>query len=191
MTKFFAALLLFLSAAESEAKVYGDVDIGGLFTNPSDASLRALEPGIALEIGGTLYDGALLVGGRLQLLPMAYQRTPTRSDPCWRTMDGCQLGGWGVGTFTAGLPVHLSFPVGEGWVLQVGLSLAFAVTCTPFTQETHLSILAAGFVLSADLRIIYRVTDRLGLHLTIEPQLFLAPNDIVDFMPAAWLGFDW
>lgn len=160
---------------------YGSLDLGAALGAPlSGGGANRTYLGAALE-GGLELNDLLHVGGRVRFFPGSAG-----------AHEGLR---WGLAfaTGSASAVARLAFEPAPGLGLSAGLSAGYAVFGDCWSHGTASSTCAGtGFSVGLDVRVAWLLRERLGLHLSVEPQLvFELDRKGEVLVPAAWLGVDW
>lgn len=168
-------------ATASEAvKSYGWVDTGALLAYPQDGIATQYGWGFALSTGAMFFDH-LQVGGRLRLLTTTERIcdvTSSNSISCGSD--------WNAGLITFGLELRWRLALSSKLALAFGGSASLGSWSGCLGNDACGS---SGANLAADIRLLYLLGRRIGVHLAYEQQVQYSSPTLV--MPSLWLGLDW
>lgn len=163
---------------------YGWFDVGGMIGVPADSSENQYGLGFAFSSGAQFFS-YVQVGGRLRFAVTSQRicSPPPAGEPACDSDFGGNM-------MTLGPEVRVRFPVSPRLAVGIGgsLSLGFWSACMG-----NDSCGSGGENLAADLRVVYLLGTRVGVHVAFEQQMQLGMDRIGGRLSLStfWAGLNW
>jgi hypothetical protein len=182
-TLFVIALALCWSggtAASELVKSYGWVEGGGLVAFPRNAVDTQYGWGFAFSTGAMFFDH-LQVGARLRRLTMTEQVCGPNADRSFSCNSD-----WDSNLISLGLELRWRLALSSRLALALGGSASAGLYGGCLGND---GCGMQGADLAADVRLLFLLGKRIGVHLAYEQQVLYVSPTLV--MPSFWLGLDW
>jgi hypothetical protein len=163
---------------------YGWFDVGGLIGVPADGSANQFGAGVAFS-SGVQFLSYLQAGGRLRI-------TETSQTICSPSPSGGVSCGsdWSGSAISLGLELRLRFPVSPQLAVAIGGSLSLGGWSGCVQGD---ACGGGGKNLAVDLRVVYLLGRRVGIHVAFEQQEQFGIDNGVHRLALStfWGGLDW